>query len=88
MVVLTAGGSVTVWVATKVADNIARRLRDEITGTATVPSLMQPLIQQSMSEFKVSLGDYLNGKYIRRAECGLVRTEIERRLERLEDEGG
>ena len=86
VVILTAGGSVTIWVATMIADKVARRMRDEITGTPDTPSLMLPMVEGALAKFQTGFIKELNGRYIWRRECELQHTETERRLIQLEGE--
>ena len=86
VVILTAGGSVTIWVATMIADKIARKMRDEITGTPNNPSLMLPMVEGALAKFQVDLVESLNHRYIWRRECELKHAENEHRIKNLEDE--
>ncbi len=65
---------------------------EAITGIAILTSAIAGLfwlliimaINNSLDKMRIDLIRELNGTYIRRGECGLIRNEMERRLDRLE----
>ena len=47
--------------------------------------LVKLTIRSELDSFKAELGKYLDGSYIRRAECALMHDETQRRINRLEN---